>query len=65
MLGMHLYDTLTVFLLMILDSGCEGGKQVSTNFKNLAPMFVETFEEKGGLNQVIFLDLFFPLLLVL
>ena len=58
MLGIHLYETLMVFRLMILAKGWAGGKQVSIIFRNLAPTFVATFLEKGGLNQVIFLDLF-------
>ena len=61
MLGIHLYETLTVFLFMIFDNGWEGGKHVSINFKNLAPTLVDTFREKGGLKYVILLDLFrFP-----
>jgi hypothetical protein len=63
MLGIHLYDTLTLFLLIIFDRGCDGGKQESINSRNFAPTLVETFWENGGLNQVIFLDLLqFPLI---
>ena len=54
---MVLYEMLTVFLLIILDSGWVGGKQVSINCRNFAPTLDETFWENGGLNQVIFLDL--------
>ena len=60
MLGIHLYDTLMVFRLMILAKGWDGGKHVSIILRNFAPTFVATFLEKGGLNQVIFLDLFLP-----
>jgi hypothetical protein len=57
MLVIHLYETLTVFLLMILWSMWDGGKQMSMILRNVAPMLVDTFAEKGGLNQVIFLPL--------
>ena len=57
-LGMHLYDTLIVFLLMILERLFEGGKQVSIILRNFPPILLEIFAEKGGLNQVIFLPLF-------
>ena len=58
MLGMHLYETLMVFLLMILCRACEGGKHVSIILRNFPPMFVETLAENGGLNQLMFLTLF-------
>ena len=58
MLGIHLYPTFTVFLFMILAKGCCGGKQESISFRNFAPTLVETFCENGGLNHVLFLDLF-------
>ena len=54
----------SVFVDYFLE-GWPGGKQVSISLRNFAPMFVEMFLEKGGLNQVIFLDLFRFLLLVL
>jgi hypothetical protein len=64
MFGMHLYEIVTVFLFTILERGCEGGKHLSIILRNFAPMFVDTFIEYGGLNQVIFLDLhLFELLL--
>ena len=49
MLGMHLYDTLTVFLLMILCNGFDFGKHSFMMFKNFLPTLVDTFREKGGL----------------
>ena len=64
MLGMHLYDTLTVFLLMILCNGFDFGKHSFMMFKNFLPTLVDTFREKGGLNHVIFLGLFFGLTLL-
>jgi hypothetical protein len=44
---------LIVFLLMRGCRGCPLGKWWSTSLRNLAPMFVTTLQEKGGLNQVI------------
>ena len=37
----------------------DGGKQVSTILKNVAPILVATFTENGGLKNVLFLFLFF------
>ena len=45
MLVIHLYETLTVFLLMILWSMWDGGKQMSMILRNFAPMLVDTFAE--------------------
>ena len=49
--------TLTVFLLMILLKGWLFGKQFSLRVKKSLPIFVTTLLQKGGLYQVIFLDL--------
>lgn len=48
-----------LFLFNILFNLWSGGKQVSINFRNFEPTFLETLLEKGGLNHVIFLFLFF------
>ena len=53
-----------MFLLIILANGWEGGKQVLISFKNLAPTFVETFSENGGLNHTTSFDLFLFFLLL-
>ena len=44
-----------VFLLNIFDSWLLLGKCFFKILKNIFPMFVLTFNEKGGLNQMIFL----------
>ena len=56
--GKHLYESFTLFLFI---RGCNielGGKCLSNNAKNLAPILVLTLIEYGGLNQIIFLFLF-------
>ena len=58
-LGMHLYDIFTVLRLNNLQRGLFGGNDLSSILRNSLPILVFTFNENGGLNQVIFLDLFF------
>ena len=54
MFNMVLYESFRVFLLQILCKIWFFGKHSSIIFKNILPMFVFTFKEKGGLNHVIF-----------
>ena len=56
-LGKQRYDSFTFFLL---SSGCKGdpgGKCMSNNLRNFAPILVFTFMEYGGLKYILFLVL--------
>ena len=57
-LGRQEYDTLSVFLLNILERGFEGGKASLTSVRNCLAILEETVLENGGLNQVTFLVLY-------
>ena len=52
MLGILLYEILTVCLVKSLCKGFVGGKAVSMSVKNSFPILLFTFLENGGLNQV-------------
>ena len=63
--GMQLYD---IFNVLRLKSGLKiwaSGKLLSTISRNIRPTLVFTLASNGGLNQVMFLDLFLLLLVVL
>ena len=62
--GMQLYD---IFNVLRLKSGLKiwaSGKLLSTISRNIRPTLVFTLASNGGLNQVMFLDLFLLLLVV-
>ena len=65
MLGIHLYETLTVFLLITLSRGCEGGMVVSMILSSCPPTLVITFLDQGGFAHVMFLFLPFFFVVVL
>ena len=54
-----------MFLLKILRNLFDAGKCLSTKARNLRPTLVFTFLLYGGLNHIIFLDLFVVGLLVI
>ena len=56
---MQLYEIFMQFLLIMLLRQCFLGKCFSIIFKNCFPIFVDVAALYGGLNQIIFLFLFF------
>ena len=57
MFGEQLYESLTLFLLMIDLSRWWEGKCLSRRQRNFFPMFVVQAEFQGGLNHIMFLCL--------